>query len=105
VTALSGSGPAYVFYFIEAMVQAASDMGLDAEQGRALALATFAGATTLATQSNEPPSVLRERVTSKGGTTHAALTSLEASGVKAAFVSAMRAAQKRAGELGDEFGR
>ncbi|MGH6647070.1 pyrroline-5-carboxylate reductase [Aquabacterium sp.] len=105
VTALSGSGPAYVFYFIEAMVQAASDMGLDAEQGRALALATFAGATTLATQSTETPSVLRERVTSKGGTTHAALSSLEASGVKAAFVSAMRAAQKRAGELGDEFGR
>ncbi|RZL00144.1 MAG: pyrroline-5-carboxylate reductase [Rubrivivax sp.] len=105
VTALSGSGPAYVFYFIEAMVQAASDMGLDAEQGRALALATFAGATTLAAQSTETPSVLRERVTSKGGTTHAALSSLEASGVKAAFVSAMRAAQKRAGELGDEFGR
>ena len=105
VTALSGSGPAYVFYFIEAMVQAASDMGLDAEQGRALALATFAGATTLASQSTEAPSVLRERVTSKGGTTHAALSSLEASGVKAAFVSAMRAAQQRAGELGDEFGR
>lgn len=105
VTALSGSGPAYVFYFIEAMVQAAADMGLDAEQGRALALATFAGATTLAAQSPEPPSVLRERVTSKGGTTHAALSSLEAAGVKAAFVAAMRAAQKRAGELGDEFGR
>jgi pyrroline-5-carboxylate reductase len=105
VTALSGSGPAYVFYFIEAMVQAASDMGLSAEQGRALALATFGGATTLAAQSDEPPSVLRERVTSKGGTTHAALSSMEASGVKAAFVAAMRAAQKRAGELGDEFGR
>jgi len=105
VTALSGSGPAYVFYFIEAMVQAAADMGLDAEQGRALALATFAGATTLASQSVEPPSVLRERVTSKGGTTYAALSSLEASGVKAAFVAAMRAAQQRAGELGDEFGR
>jgi pyrroline-5-carboxylate reductase len=105
VTALSGSGPAYVFYFIEAMVQAAQDMGLSAEQGRLLALATFGGATTLASQSTDAPSVLRERVTSKGGTTYAALTSMEAAGVKAAFVAAMRAAQKRAGELGDEFGR
>ncbi|MFT3858888.1 MAG: pyrroline-5-carboxylate reductase [Aquabacterium sp.] len=105
VTALSGSGPAYVYYFIEAMVQAAQDMGLSAEQGRQLALATFGGATSLAAQSSEPPAVLRERVTSKGGTTYAALTSMEAAGVKAAFISAMRAAQKRAGELGDEFGR
>jgi len=105
VTALSGSGPAYVFYFIEAMVQAASDMGLDAEQGRALALATFAGATTLAAQSTEAPSGLRRRVTAKGGTTHAAPSSLEASGGKVAFGSAIRAAQRRAGELGDEFGR
>jgi pyrroline-5-carboxylate reductase len=105
VTALSGSGPAYVFYFIEAMVQAAQDMGLSAEQGRELALATFGGATSLAAQSSEAPSVLRERVTSKGGTTHAALTSMETAGVKASFIAAMRAAQQRAGELGDEFGR
>jgi pyrroline-5-carboxylate reductase len=105
VTALSGSGPAYVFYFVEAMMQAAQDMGLSAEQGRQLALATFAGATALASQSSDPPAVLRERVTSKGGTTYAALTSMESAGVKAAFIAAMRAAQKRAGELGDEFGR
>ncbi len=105
VTALSGSGPAYVFYFVESMMQAAQDMGLTAEQGRVLALATFGGATTLASQSSESPAVLRERVTSKGGTTYAALTSMEASGVKAAFVQAMRAAQQRANELGDEFGR
>jgi len=105
VTALSGSGPAYVFYFIEAMMQAAQDMGLSAEQGRQLALATFGGATALAAQSSEPPSVLRERVTSKGGTTYAALTHLETAGVKASFVAAMRAAERRAGELGDEFGR
>jgi pyrroline-5-carboxylate reductase len=105
VTALSGSGPAYVFYFVEAMVQAAQDMGLSADQGRQLALATFSGATSLASQSSDAPSVLRERVTSKGGTTYAALTSMEDAGVKAAFVAAMRAAQKRAGELGDEFGR
>jgi pyrroline-5-carboxylate reductase len=100
VTALSGSGPAYVFYFIEAMLQAAQEMGLSAEQGRALALATFAGATELARQSDEPVSVLRERVTSKGGTTYAALTSMEADGVKAALVKAVRAAQQRAAELG-----
>ncbi|WP_372525863.1 pyrroline-5-carboxylate reductase [Piscinibacter sp.] len=105
VTALSGSGPAYVFYFVEAMMQAAREMGLSAEQGKRLALATFAGATALAVQSDEPPEVLRERVTSKGGTTHAALTSLEADGVKAAFVKALKAAQHRARELGDEFGR
>ena len=104
VTALSGSGPAYVFYFVEAMMQAAREMGLSEAQGKALALATFAGATSLAQASSEPPAVLRERVTSKGGTTHAALTSLEASGVKAAFVVALKAAQRRARELGDEFG-
>jgi pyrroline-5-carboxylate reductase len=104
VTALSGSGPAYVFYFVEAMVQAAQEMGLSAEQGKQLALATFGGATALALASNDPPELLRERVTSKGGTTHAAITSLEASGVKAAFVKALKAAQQRARELGDEYG-
>ena len=103
VTALSGSGPAYVFYFVEAMMQAARDMGLSAEQGKQLALATVAGATALAQASSEAPEVLRERVTSKGGTTYAALMSLEASGVKAAIVQALRAAQQRARELGDEF--
>jgi pyrroline-5-carboxylate reductase len=103
VTALSGSGPAYVFYFVEAMMQAAVDMGLSEAQGRTLALATFAGATALAQQSDEPPALLRERVTSKGGTTHSAISSLQADGVKAAFVKALRAAQQRARELGDEF--
>ena len=104
VTALSGSGPAYVFYFVEAMMAAAAGMGLSAEQGRQLALATFDGATALAAQSDESPAVLRERVTSKGGTTHAALQSLQADGVQAAFIKAMVAAQNRARELGDEFG-
>ena len=105
VTAMSGSGPAYVFYFVEAMMQAAVEMGLTEAQGKTLALATFAGATSLAASSDEPPAVLRERVTSKGGTTHAALTSLESDGVKAAIVKALKAAQHRARELGDEFGR
>jgi pyrroline-5-carboxylate reductase len=104
VTALSGSGPAYVFFFIEAMVQAAADMGLDAAQGRRLAQATFKGATALARASDEAPETLRARVTSKGGTTYAAITSMEASGVKPAIVAALRAAQARARELGDEFG-
>ena len=105
VTALSGSGPAYVFYFLEAMTQAGTEMGLGAEQARRLAVGTFAGASELASASPEPLQVLRERVTSKGGTTYAALTSLEADGVKAAFVKALHAACKRAAELGDEFGR
>ena len=104
VTALSGSGPAYVFYVAEAMVRAAVAMGLSAEQGRELALATFAGATALALGSEDGLDVQRERVTSKGGTTHAALVSLEASGVADAFVRALEAARQRARELGDQFG-
>jgi pyrroline-5-carboxylate reductase len=104
VTALSGSGPAYVFYVLEAMMQAATEMGLSAEQGRQLAIATFEGATALAAASPETPQTLRAQVTSKGGTTHAAITSLEQDAVKAAFVKALRAAQQRARELGDEFG-
>jgi pyrroline-5-carboxylate reductase len=105
VTALSGSGPAYVFYFIEAMVQAAQDMGLSAEQGKQLALATFSGSTALAAASPESPEFLRERVTSQGGTTAAAIAALEHAHVKSAFVKAMKAAQRRALELGHEFGR
>jgi pyrroline-5-carboxylate reductase len=105
VTAMSGSGPAYVFYFVEAMTQAAVEMGLSEEQGKMLALATFQGSSALALASPEPPSVLRERVTSKGGTTHAALTSMDSSGIKPAIVKALKAAQRRAAELGDEFGR
>ena len=104
VTAVSGSGPAYVFYFLEAMQAAAVEMGLDAEQGKALALATFAGAAELAAQSNEPLEVLRQRVTSKGGTTHAAITSMEDAGVKTAIMAAMQAAAARGRELGDELG-
>ena len=105
VTALSGSGPAYVFYFLEAMTEAGVGMGLSAEQAYKLALATFSGASSLAAASTESPEVLRQRVTSKGGTTYAAITSMEASGVKPLFVKAMQAAEVRARELGDEFGR
>ena len=104
VTAISGSGPAYVFYFLEAMTQAAENMGLSADQGRQLAIATFSGAAELANRSDEPLELLRQRVTSKGGTTYAALSAMESANIKENFVHAMQAAQKRAQELGDEFG-
>lgn len=104
VTAMSGSGPAYVFYFIEAMAAAGVQMGLSAEQAHTLAVGTFTGASALAAASDEPPDVLRARVTSKGGTTYAALTSMEQDGVQQHFIKAMQAARRRAAELGDEFG-
>ena len=105
VTAVSGSGPAYVFYFIEAMQQAAAELGLTPEQGTQLAIATFTGAAQLAANSSEPVSLLRERVTSKGGTTYAALSSMEESGVKAAIVKGIKAAAQRGREMGDELGK
>jgi len=105
VTALSGSGPAYVFFFLEAMTQAGVEMGLTSEQAHKLAVGTFAGASELARASDDPPEVLRQRVTSKGGTTHAAITSMEQDDMKALFVKALHAARKRAQELGDEFGK
>lgn len=105
VTALSGSGPAYVFYLLEAMIQAGVELGLSAEQARQLAQQTVAGAAALSAQSPETPEVLRQRVTSKGGTTHAAIGILEARGVKLALVRALHAAAERAAELGAEFGK
>ena len=105
VTALSGSGPAYVFYFLEAMRRAVTEMGLTADTATRLAIGTFTGASALAANTTEPPEVLRERVTSKGGTTYAALTTLQEARVADAFVAAMHAAHRRAQELGDEFGR
>ena len=104
VTALSGSGPAYVFYFIEAMVRAGQSMGLSTEQSQQLAIGTFVGASELARASQDTPAVLRERVTSKGGTTHAALSAMEHDQVGQAFERAMHAACARAKTLGDEFG-
>ena len=104
VTALSGSGPAYMFYFMEGMITAGAEMGLTREQAYQLAVATFIGAGELARSSGEPPEILRQRVTSKGGTTYAALTSMEDDDIKARFVRAMHAARRRAQELGDEFG-
>src|SRR5512133_2443559 len=105
VTALSGSGPAYVFFFLEAMTDAGLRMGLPRDQAYRLAIATFAGAAELARSSDDPPEVLRQRVTSKGGTTEAAIRSMESDQMQALFVKALQAACERARELGDEFGR
>ena len=105
VTAVSGSGPAYVFYFIEALARAGTELGFTAEQARELAVQTFVGAAQLAADSSEPLATLRQRVTSKGGTTAAALAWMEANAVEARIVEAVHAAHRRARELGDEFGR
>jgi len=104
VTALSGSGPAYVFYFMEAMTTAGVEMGLSREQSHQLAVATFGGASALAKASTETLQTLRQRVTSKGGTTYAAISSMENNDMRAQFIDAMYAARERAKELGDEFG-
>lgn len=104
VTAISGSGPAYMFYFMEAMTAAGADMGLSREQAYQLAVATFIGAGELAQSSHEPPEILRHRVTSKGGTTHAAITSMDDSHIKDLFAKALHAAHQRAREMGAEFG-
>ena len=104
VTALSGSGPAYVFYFIEALAQAGQAMGLTALHAQQLAIGTFTGASQLAAQSDESPAVLRERVTSKGGTTFAALEHMRQTHLSEHIKDALFAAQHRAHELGQEFG-
>ena len=104
VTAVSGSGPAYVFLFIEALEAAALRLGLGAHQARALAIGTVSGAAQLAAQSAEPPATLRERVTSKGGTTAVALAEFEAAGLRELVARAVAAAERRSIELGDEFG-
>jgi pyrroline-5-carboxylate reductase len=104
VTAVSGSGPAYVFFFIEAMVKAGVQMGLTEAQAHQLAVGTFVGASELARSANESPTILRERVTSKGGTTYAAISTMQASGMAEQFQAALIAAQLRAAEMGDAFG-
>ena len=106
MTAISGSGPAYVFYFIEAMQQAAYELGLDEEQARQMVLDTFIGASKLA-QSNKDVDVatLRSRVTSKNGTTEKAIKSMDANRVKQDIVDAIQAAAARSKEMGDELGK
>ena len=104
VNAVSGNGPAYVFYFLEALEQAGIDLGLAPPLARRLAYATFAGSVALARQSSDPPATLRANVTSKGGTTARALEVMNAAGVGAHFVEAVKAGAARAKELGDEIG-
>lgn len=105
VTAVSGSGPAYVFYFIESLEAAAVAQGLTPASARQLALQTFFGAAKLALESGEEPALLRERVTSKGGTTERGIAALESASVKAAIAQAVAAARQRCISLGDELGQ
>jgi len=104
VTAVSGSGPAYVFYFIEALEQAAVALDIDQKVARTLAIETFLGASRLAEQSTDSPAALRAKVTSKGGTTESALAYMESMEVKSRVVEAVKQAARRARELGQEFG-
>ncbi|MFP5409814.1 MAG: pyrroline-5-carboxylate reductase [Gammaproteobacteria bacterium] len=105
VTAVSGSGPAYVFYFIESLEAAGLAQGLAADTARQLALQTFFGAAKLALESGEEPAVLRQKVTSRGGTTERGIAALEAAAVRLAIGQAVEAASRRSAELGDELGR
>lgn len=105
VTAISGSGPAYVFYFIEAMQQAALELGFSEKDARCLIFETFKGATKLAETSKESVSELRAKVTSKNGTTERALLSMEDNTVKKNIIKALHAAAARSKELGEEFGK
>jgi len=105
VTAISGSGPAYVFFFIEALEQAGIDLGLPAETARLLTLQTFFGAAALAIKDQSSPADLRARVTSKGGTTERGILALEEGGVGYSICLAARAAAERAAEMGELLGK
>lgn len=105
VTGISGSGPAYVFHFIEALEAAGRALGFDAASARELAIETTLGAAKLAASSEDSPAVLREKVTSKGGTTAAALAYLEEEGWLETVIDAVTAATVRSRELGEEFGQ
>ncbi|WP_283148130.1 pyrroline-5-carboxylate reductase [Silvimonas soli] len=105
ITAISGSGPAYVFYFIESLQAAARAQGFAPEVARELAYETVAGAMKLAAQSEDDVATLRVKVTSKGGTTERAINAMENSQVRATIIAATQAAAARSRELGDELGR
>jgi pyrroline-5-carboxylate reductase len=105
ITGISGSGPAYVFYFLEALQQAAQRLGFDAVKARELALTTFRGAVKLAGESSEDFAALRAKVTSKGGTTERAIQTMESADVKASIERAVLAAAARSKELGRESRR
>ena len=99
-TALSGSGPAYVYYLAEAMIDAGVSVGMPRPSARELVIQTLYGAATMLRDSGEHPVMLREAVTSPGGTTAAAIGELESRGVRAAIAAAIEAARDRARELG-----
>jgi pyrroline-5-carboxylate reductase len=105
VTAVSASGPAYVFWFIEQLAAAGESLGLNPETSRKLALETVLGAAKLAAQSADAPAVLRERVTSKGGTTEAALKAFEEQKLAERFLRAVEAARDRGAEMGTQLGK
>lgn len=105
VTAVSGSGPAYVFYYLQALQEAAQELGFSSEEGRLLALETFVGACKLAADSGEDFALLRAKVTSKGGTTERAILTKEAAGVRAAIIAGVKAACARSAELAEELGK
>jgi pyrroline-5-carboxylate reductase len=105
VTALSGSGPAYFFLVIEAMQNAGEQLGLSAETARVLSIETAFGAAKLALESNDEIATLRERVTSKGGTTEEALRILENGDLRGLFYNAMKGAEERAEELAKQLGK
>lgn len=100
VTAISGSGPAYLFFVVEAMIEAGVHLGLPRTTAHELAVQTLVGSALMLRETNEHPAVLREQVTSPGGTTAAALRELEVHGVRAAFLAALEAARDRSRELG-----
>jgi len=104
VTALSGSGPAYVYHLVEAMIHAGRDLGLDGELARRLAVQTLVGAARMLAETREDPGELRRRVTSPGGTTMAALQTLEARGFARSVREAVDRAAQRSRELAGEFG-
>ena len=103
VTAVSGSGPAYVFWFVEQLAAAGESLGLSPETSKKLAIETVLGSAKLAAQSAEAPAVLRERVTSKGGTTEAALKAFEEQKLAERFLRAIEAARDRGTELGAQL--
>lgn len=105
VTAVSGSGPAYVFYMIEALETAAIAEGIDPATARVLAIETFRGASLLAAASADPPAVLRANVTSRGGTTAAALKHMDDANLARLFAEGVHQARLRAKTLGDELGK
>lgn len=105
VTAVSGSGPAYVFWFIEQLAASGEAMGLPREVAARLALETVLGAAKLAAQSDEGPAALRARVTSRGGTTEAALKVFDEEQLAQRLRRALEAASRRGAELGDQLGR